>query len=89
MMAYPEVIEHQMQRFYQSLTEKEQRRYAALEALKLGHGGKTYVRDLLGCDYKTQARGLRDLQDEAAMTLSGIRQKGGGRKKNRRHTTRY
>jgi len=88
MMAYPEVIEHQMQRFYHSLTEKEQRRYAALEALKLGHGGKTYVRDLLGCDYKTQARGLRDLQDEAAMTLSGIRHEGGGRKKNRRHTTR-
>lgn len=89
MMSYSEVIEHQMQRFYQSLTEKEQRRYAALEALKLGHGGKTSIRDLLGCEYKTQARGLHDLQDEAAMKLPGIRHKGGGRKKNRGHTTRY
>ena len=87
MTLYPEVIEHQMQRFYQSLTEKEQRRYAALEALKLGRGGKTYIRDLLGCDYKTQARGLRDLQDEETMRCPGIRQKGGGRKKNCGHPT--
>lgn len=87
MTPYPAMIEHQMQRFYQSLSEKEQRRYAALEALTLGHGGKTYVRELFGCDYKTQARGLRDLQDETAMRFPGIRQKGGGRKKNRGHST--
>ena len=89
MKPYSDVIEHQIQRFYQSLTEKEQRRYAALEAVKLGHGGKTYIRDLLGCDYKTQARGLRDLEDEVAMRLPGIRQKGGGRKKNCGHTARH
>ena len=89
MNPYSDVIEHQMQRFYRSLTEKEQRRYAALEALKLGHGGKIYIRELLGCDYKTQARGLRDLQDEAAMGLPGIRQKGGGRKKNCGHPARH
>jgi hypothetical protein len=88
MKPYSDEIEQQMSRFYQSLTEKEQRRYAALEACKLGHGGKTYIRELLGCDYKTQARGLRDLQDEASMTQPGIRQQGGGRKKNRRHSAR-
>ncbi|MFM7715696.1 MAG: hypothetical protein ACKO7A_24225, partial [Microcystis sp.] len=32
-------IETQMQRFYQSLSEKDSRRYAAIEALKLGYGG--------------------------------------------------
>ena len=33
---YPPAIEEQMQRYYQSLSEKEGRRYAAIEAVKLG-----------------------------------------------------
>jgi hypothetical protein len=35
MQLYPPEIEQQMQRFYQSLSEKDRRRYAAVEALKL------------------------------------------------------
>ncbi len=31
-----------MKRFYDSLTEKDKRRYAGVEALKLGHGGQKY-----------------------------------------------
>ncbi len=38
MQPYPTKVEQQMQRFYQSLSEKDRRRYAAVEALKLGWG---------------------------------------------------
>lgn len=39
MQPYPLEIEQQMQMFYRSLSEKDRRRYAAIEALKLGWGG--------------------------------------------------
>jgi hypothetical protein len=38
MTPYPEAIETQMQRYYQSLTEKGRRRYAGIEAAKLPVG---------------------------------------------------
>jgi len=37
---YSEEIEKQMKAFYDSLNEKDRRRYAATEAMKLGHGDK-------------------------------------------------
>ena len=37
-------IEEDMKLFYNSLNEKDQRHYAALEAKKLCHGGITYTR---------------------------------------------
>jgi hypothetical protein len=81
MFPYPVKIEEQMKRFYQSVSEKDRRRYAAIESLKLGHGGKTYLCTLLGCDIKTLKQGLADLEDDEALALSRIRQPGGGRKK--------
>jgi hypothetical protein len=36
---YPASIEAQMQNVYHSLSEKDRRRYTAIEALKLGYGG--------------------------------------------------
>ena len=41
---YSPTIEAQMRAFYQSLSEKDRRRYAAIEACKLGHGGHSYMR---------------------------------------------
>ena len=61
-------IEQQMQRFYRSLNERDRRRYAAIEALKLGHGGIEYVRTVLGCDAKTIAKGLQELEAEELET---------------------
>lgn len=80
MNPYPRDIEQQMQRFYKSLNEKDRRRYAAIEATKLGWGGISYISALLGCDYYTIRSGLSELDDEAAMHQQGIRAKGGGRK---------
>lgn len=47
---YPAEIEAQMRAFYDSLSEKDRRRYAAVEALKLGHGGLSYIASVFGCD---------------------------------------
>ncbi len=46
-------VETQMKALYGSLNEKDRRRYAAVEATKLGRGGHRYIVDLPGCDYKT------------------------------------
>ena len=80
MHRYCDEIEKQMQKFYNSLNEKDKRRYAAVEALKLGFGGKKYICELLGCDLKTVNKGINDLKDEALLKMKRIRKKGGGRK---------
>jgi hypothetical protein len=69
-----------MQRYYQSLSEKDRRRYAAIEAVKLGYGGQVYIRRLFGCHHETLALGLAELEDETVLKQERIRQSGGGRK---------
>lgn len=39
MMTYSSRVEQAMKTFYDSLREKDRRRYAAVEAAKLGQGG--------------------------------------------------
>jgi ribosomal protein S1 len=80
MQTYPANIEAQMQRYYQSLSEKDRRRYAAIEAVKLGYGGQVYIRRLFGCHHETLQLGMRELQDETVVQEKRIRQSGGGRK---------
>ena len=48
MDAYAPEIERVMKRLYDSLGEKDRRRYAAVEATKLGHGGIEYIAQILG-----------------------------------------
>ena len=43
MREYSVEIERQMKWFYRSLSEKDRRRYAAVDAEKLGFGGVEYV----------------------------------------------
>jgi hypothetical protein len=73
---YPREIEAHMKRLYESLNEKDRRRYAAIEAAKLGHGGQTYIVALFGCDYKTIRRGLEELENPPDLPRGRIRQKG-------------
>lgn len=80
MLSYPSKIEQQMQRYYQSLCEKNRRRYAGIEAVKLGYGGISYISRLLGCNYRTIALGISELDDNEAMSRQTIRGSGGGRK---------
>jgi len=58
-------IETRMLSFYQSLGERDRRRYAALEATKLGHGGIAYIAQLLRCDPKTIEHGKSELDSPA------------------------
>lgn len=70
MNRYPVEIEERMQALYRSLSEKDRRRYAAVEAIKVGHGGVTYVAKLFGCDPDTVRHGEADMaqlpEDKAA-----------------------
>ena len=78
MHPYPTEVEEHMKSFYDSLSEKDRRRYAAIEAEKLGHGGVECVSEVFGCDAKTIREGRRNVdqlpEDEAA---GRIRKKGG------------
>ena len=74
---YPVDVEEQMKTLYESLNENDRRRYAAIEAKKLGYGGQTYIVHLFGCDYKTLRRGLQELQEPPELPPGRIRQKGG------------
>ena len=80
MHCYSPEIEEQMEAFYQSLSEKDRRRYAAIEACKLGRGGLSYMARVLSCDRHTIAQGVQELADPAALQRAGIRRTGGGRK---------
>lgn len=80
-------VEHSMRALYRSLRENDRRRYAAVEAAKLGRGGTDYIATLLGCDPTTIRQGTADLADLRARPLDDIgpddrvRRAGGGRKK--------
>jgi hypothetical protein len=78
---YSEETEEQMKRFYRSLSEKEKRRYAAVETDKLGHGGQKYICSLLGCSPTTVRVGRAELLNGSSVHKEGIRRPGGGRKK--------
>lgn len=80
MDVYPVKIEKQMVHFFQSLSEKDRRRYAAVEAAKLGHGGTAYIARLFCCKVDTIERGKDDVErlprDEA---VERVRKKGGAK----------
>ena len=76
MEAYVPDIERMMQRLFLSLSEATRRRYAAVEAAKLGHGGVEYIARVLGCDPKTIRHGLAELHDTDDLEITRQRQKG-------------
>ena len=80
MQPYLPEVEQQMERFYHSLSEKDRRRYAAVEVLKLGRGGLSYICQLFGCDDEAIQLGKRELADQDQLNQSRIRRFGGGRK---------
>src|SRR5206468_2940896 len=58
---YRPEIEQLLRQYYQSLSEKDRRRFAALEAVKLGHGGTRYIAKVLGCDPPPRREQFRHL----------------------------
>ncbi len=82
MTTYPLSMCEHMKAFYDSLSEKDRRRYAAVEAEKLGHGGVEYISQVLCCDEKTIRQGRNDIAglpeddaDDRVRTKGGVASK--------------
>lgn len=87
---YDEQHEETMRLYCRSLPEDHRRRYAAVEALKIGYGGIAYIAQVLGMSRRTIYSGMRELETmgeddpKAPKRPSGsgrIRRRGGGRPK--------
>jgi hypothetical protein len=86
---YDPTHEEAMRVYCRSLPEDHRRRYAAVEALKIGYGGVAYVSRVLGMSRSTISAGIRELEQmskddpDHPQRPSGeatrIRRPGGGR----------
>jgi len=76
MDTYSEDVERKMKQLFAWLSEKDRRRYAAVEALKLGHGGVEYIAQLFQCDPKTVRQGMHDLDQPQDPAADRVRKKG-------------
>jgi len=70
---------------YRQLSERDRRHYAAIEAVKLGRGGVSYISKLLGMSRTTIIEGRKQLELLAhcggQLLVKRQRKAGGGRKK--------
>ncbi len=79
---FDETIERQIRNVFETLSEKDQRRFAAIQARQLGHGGIGYLSEILGCSTRTISRGIDELDQLPEDPAEGrIRRPGAGRKK--------
>jgi hypothetical protein len=76
MDVYAPGIERMMKRLFDSLREHDRRRYAAIEATKLGYGGVEYIARVLGCDPKTIRQGQAELEGGDDLDTGRVRKKG-------------
>ena len=76
MTPYPPAVERTMLTFFGSLREKDRRRYAAVEAAKLGTEGVPYLARLLDIDPKTIRQGIADLNQLPDVPPQDVRKKG-------------
>ncbi len=81
MAPYTSVVCEHMKAFYDSLSERDRRRYAGVEAEKLEHGGVEYVSSILGCADKTIRHGRNEVSQLPVDDADGrVRKKGGSKK---------
>ena len=79
-MSYSPEIEYSMRMFHESLSEKDRRRYAAIEAAKLGHGGTGYISAHTGLRSQDDPpRASRTWINSPTGSAGGSRKKGAGR----------
>ncbi len=62
MKEYDQHIKNLMCIYYDGLSEKDKRHYAAVEAAKLGHGGINYIANLFSCCRQTISAGIEELK---------------------------
>jgi transposase len=68
-------------RFCMELNERQQRLWAANEAMSLGYGGVSIVSRATGISRPTIIKGIRELNNNEHLPLHRVRRSGGGRKK--------
>ncbi len=79
---YQADVERKMRNVYDCLSEKDRRRYAAAEVVKLGYGGVAYIARLFGCSPESIAHGVRELDQLPDDPVGNrIRRPGAGRPK--------
>lgn len=74
-------MERAAQRFFTSLSERDQRRFAGLEAKRMGWHGVRDISQRYGLHPHTVRRGKYELEEDAQTSRGRIRQSGGGRKR--------
>jgi transposase len=72
--AYDPEVEQVLRQYYQSLSEKDRRRFAAAEAITLGRGGISYIESILGCSRKTIKAGIQELKQLHNDTTGNVNQ---------------
>lgn len=78
---YQADVQRKMQNVYNSLSEKDRRRYAAAEAIKLGYGGVAYVAELFHCSRESIDHGIQELDQLPNDPIGDrIRRPGAGRR---------
>ena len=79
---YQTDVEQKMRNVYDCLSEKDRRRYAAAEVVKLGYGGVAYIARLFGCSPESIEHGVRERDQLPDDPLGNrIRRPGAGRPK--------
>jgi len=79
---FDEIVETQTRNVFHTLNEKDKRRFAAIQARQLGHGGSTYISNLLDVSESTISRGIDELDTLLDDPAEGrVRRPGAGRKK--------
>lgn len=53
-------VQRKMRNVYDSLSEKDRRRYAAAEAIKLGYGGVAFIARLFECSRESIDHGIEE-----------------------------
>jgi hypothetical protein len=75
-------VEKNVRDFYHTLSEKDRRRFAAVQVRQLGYGSVRYIAEVVGCSRRTIERGLVELDALPHDRAAGqVRRPGAGRKK--------
>ena len=83
MMRFDETTEQRIRNVFPTLSEKDRRRFAAIQAVQLGYGGISDVVEVLGCSIRTISRGIEELDQLPVQDTPGrVRREGAGRPKN-------
>jgi hypothetical protein len=65
-------VAQNMRDFFATLSEKDRRRFAAIEARRLGYGGIQDIAAVLGCSRRTIARGIEELDQLARWGFNAL-----------------